>query len=792
MRKYLLLFLLLLCLPGVVGFSWSSSRVNISWTNFTNQYGVENLSFEEAGSFVRYSGFPYGSFVLESNLTLSGYELPIINSGINLNNISNRATVAMVNQNRINDQDLGSYSRAPGNNYDYQIYINFTNNLTNTTAANLSFFNRLGQNVSLGGFWAYCYNYSAGAWTDNYFQVVNFALLGTPNDEVRSADIPHECWENQSIVQFQIYVNQRTQSPNIWELWLNSTWLNADSEEYPHNVSLLVDNVEEFNYGGSNNSAFVQQDLNVSANNFVGTWLNNFNPISFSFLSNTSGVLEYDNMNFSAGLNFSLGYETSISEGDNSSYLLDLSGDIWDSADLWVWNSTSWNSFSSDRNAGGSQYVNFSAGVVSPLLHNASTVWSFYWLVNYSGAGLGSGTLNISGFTQNVYQLGITNCSTSNASMVINVTIFQEDVPNNNVVSGLEAFFLLYNITRSNARNVSFNLSGGSNYGFCLEQNTSYSADLYFLSKNNLSQPFYGLNYTLSPGVVHEVFLYNWVFNYTNPLCDLKLTVLRKDNLDVFPNIVSTLQRFYVGEGVWRNVQWDRSDEFGQMLFDVLERSVSYKLIFVDEFNNLLNWSNELKFVCSDGVVDVTYLISPYSGGGVGSELLVWYVLDNVSDLLNVSWSGSTGVSRSVNIVVSRETLVGEHIVCNTTQSGVSGVYSCNVSGLSGHVKLVVFETYNPTLARIVEWIRVGTLRLEDALESALPSVGGREGVFWTGGFFVTIAGAGVVGGVIGVIVMSIVALVASLFLGATSLLNIGVIIFSIVIGFFIAYKVRK
>ena len=55
-----------------------------------------------------------------------------------------------------------------------------------------------------------------------------------------------------------------------------------------------------------------------------------------------------------------------------------------------------------------------------------------------------------------------------------------------------------------------------------------------------------------------QISIYNW--NNTDA-SDLKITVRNDSNYEALNNVYAKLQRYYIGENVWRTVQMDKTGE---------------------------------------------------------------------------------------------------------------------------------------------------------------------------------------------------------------------------------------
>ena len=82
----------------------------------------------------------------------------------------------------------------------------------------------------------------------------------------------------------------------------------------------------------------------------------------------------------------------------------------------------------------------------------------------------------------------------------------------------------------------------------------------------------------------------------------------------------------------------DRSDDYGLLIYDVVEKSQDYRLKFYDTSNNLLKTSDVLRFSCDSGVCELVSLISPIGSTTTEPVLNVNQTYNNITNILSVYW----------------------------------------------------------------------------------------------------------------------------------------------------------
>lgn len=371
-------------------------------------------------------------------------------------------------------------------------------------------------------------------------------------------------------------------------------------------------------------------------------------------------------------------------------------------------------------------------------------------------------------------------CESPLNTTAYNFFIMDEENTTHNLTSIFNAVFTL-----NNAVAINLSESGRWNYSICLSPaDQSFQADAYiqYTSEYGFTHRFYLQNSTVSNNTQNYT-IYN--YNSTTGVSDLKITVRNKNNYQYFENIIATLQRYYVGEGVWRSVQMDRTGDYGLLFYNIREENTDYKIIFKDADNHILQTTESMKFVCTAGVCELTYLLDPYDGEAVSDNLTIAISFDNETSNITVTWIDPTGTSTDVTTIVTKETMTGSLELCNETITGSSGVYECDVSGHTGTMLVKVRSNDGASITdELAEWFEVRPTKIYLLLGNA-------EGLLWSFIICLTIVGAGAFSPVAAVISL-IFGLLVVFFLGLTNIITITSLIIAVVIGLVIGFKVRS
>lgn len=299
--------------------------------------------------------------------------------------------------------------------------------------------------------------------------------------------------------------------------------------------------------------------------------------------------------------------------------------------------------------------------------------------------------------TEATKSLGLQYCYTG--IVTLGIRCHSENIPSFKYNTAIEIYGTTwYNepyTGQVNYKNFSINRTGKSNYTLCLFTNKTLYSNVYIKQTNptGFTHRYYFVNHTFNDKV-QNVTLYN--FNDTTGMSDFYGVVRHASDYSIYKNIVVTLQRFYTGTGIWRNVQMDESDDFGTIFFNIMEQTVDYRLIFMDRYTKqILKTTDNLKFVCDAGVCTFDIPISNASIGSTSANIVADIDYDATTKLVNVSWLDTSGATQSINVKVVKRFFHMTSTVCDRTQVGNGGWLNCSVAGEEGDVSVIVTSTYD-------------------------------------------------------------------------------------------------
>ena len=369
----------------------------------------------------------------------------------------------------------------------------------------------------------------------------------------------------------------------------------------------------------------------------------------------------------------------------------------------------------------------------------------------------------------------------------IKLYVYHEDHPAILIPATIEGEIIAWESTMPGSKSYYyFNFSSPLNNHtldlFDFDPSSTYLADIYIQSTptGGPTNRFYLINYTLTAGS-QNLSLYG--LNYTSGLSTLELTLRDKNTFWFLSNIITSLQRRYVGEGVWRTVQMDETDDFGKAIFNIREKDTDYRLVMLDRATNRILYTTEsMKFSCTSSLCSLATTLDR-SVSTAATNLTVAVDYNNVTKIITINWADSTGLTRQVRTLVTKLRGDGIITICDQNQTGNSGTSTCDVSAYTGDIRVRVLQTASPEESIYDTIIRLASTSLRNL-------VGQKEGAFWAFGIGLTTATLGLFSPVISIFAM-LAGMVFLAFLGLTNIFTFGFIGVCTVIAILISIKVR-
>lgn len=418
--------------------------------------------------------------------------------------------------------------------------------------------------------------------------------------------------------------------------------------------------------------------------------------------------------------------------------------------------------------------LNLSLDFTIPSITTNQTNQTFYWDFYLNDTKIRS--IN---FTQLVKRISLSACGSLTQVATLNVSIYDEDSVNTLIEADVDAVFNVWTNDSNNQVNFSFDFNSETNYSICIFPNTTVYTNAYLIynASGEKTHRWFLRNARLDNQNVSYLNLYN--FKDSTGLSELRGT-LRDSAYEYYPNVITKLQRFYTTENVWRTVQMDRSDDFGFIFFNIKEKTTDYRLIFLSD-DLSIDETESLKFACSSSICTVTFIVVP-TETLTTSSLSYSYGYDNISEVIQLNWSDSTGLTQSIRFVVSSEEGNQRTIICDSTVSSNTGTINCNTTGVGGLLMARVYKTQSPTIVDLLFYIT----KLGQKIYQ-LGSLNLQETGIWTIGIATTlIMGGAVIAGGFGALVGGILSFIITQLFGFLSWWGLAQIIVITVIGIII------
>lgn len=410
---------------------------------------------------------------------------------------------------------------------------------------------------------------------------------------------------------------------------------------------------------------------------------------------------------------------------------------------------------------------------LTPMI-NATAIVTNQWQFNISGE-----TYNLY-FNQTVMRSALDDCSVYNATS-LRFNIRHEDSPTVAINGSLEFMITYWQTDKALAKIYSSQKNNSNIYSVCMVNGSqTYNVDIYALdtTPSGFAHRYYLFNSTIN-GTVQDIYLYN--FNYTSGISDLKLTVRDYLTNKYKQGYVVTLQRLYLGEGVWRSVQMDMTDDYGLVIFNVLEQLEDYRLVFMDNNNTVFKTTNTMKFQCTSGLCELTYPLDTSQAAAASNTVTISWAYTTATNSLNMTWTDPLGGTNEVNTSLVKYTYTGTTSLCNQSQSGASGSVNCPTSGYTGQAFFKVVANGNLVVS---QWVELNTSKMGDQLDE-------KEGAWWAAIIVLTCAMFGLMSPAVGVIAM-VIGLIAVFMLGIFTPLTMTLLVVAVIVAIAIGWKVRS
>jgi len=375
-----------------------------------------------------------------------------------------------------------------------------------------------------------------------------------------------------------------------------------------------------------------------------------------------------------------------------------------------------------------------------------------YW--NYTLNNISYSTASVN---QTIIKFLLTNKSNlALGNKTLNMSLLDEDTDAAiNGTINLDLRYYLTNVARSDLyRNSSYNFVdkfSGVLYVYPYWANITTNATTYFESLRPT-----GTNYSGRYHYLHNANLSNTTTNITLKLLRdddaVKFFFTVKEGIDYVKNGFVIIQKYYVGEGVYKKVSERETDDFGGFI-DYMDLDKKYQFIVYDSNHTLIGSTTraasckaapcEMTLQVGEQETNIWEAYSDMYGGDVDYS----WDYNTTSNIVTYTFADTRGTSTysrlQVNIIKYNQSSL---MVCNTSLYDTSGAIECNLSGYTGEFLAKAYVSRSPE-SLISAWRHI--------IES-LREIFGSEGVLLGLLLIITVGFVGIHSPVIGITLLTI------------------------------------
>lgn len=383
----------------------------------------------------------------------------------------------------------------------------------------------------------------------------------------------------------------------------------------------------------------------------------------------------------------------------------------------------------------------------------------------------------------------VDDCSSYNNTL-INLNVFNENNPAEaiNVNTTFDVFmdYYFYNDTTTKYNFSHRYTASSTNFSICFAN----------LIDNSLNYNLYS-QYTTEGGFTHRYYLYNQTYNNQTVFANvgnyisqdnvsrLNLVVRSIDKYEPITNIIGKLQRFYVQDGTWRNVQMDTSADYGLLIYNVREADTDYRIVFTDTNNNIYKTTNNMRFSCQYGICDLTYILDT-NLIPTAPNVIISSDYNNVTKILTVYWNDTNALTSNFHLIVKKQLYNGTIVICNSNTSAVSGSLTCDLTNYNGTIFVNAYSSASPETIKLSFY-----LDIVDTAKKLFNYIGNRDGAFYSFGISLVCMTAGLFSPIVAII-LGILSIFLSTLMGLNIIFTTSSILIMCIIGIIIGIKVRS
>lgn len=472
--------------------------------------------------------------------------------------------------------------------------------------------------------------------------------------------------------------------------------------------------------GGSDktDAVWTIEAINVSENPIGAIDVTLGYPTNLVFYSNDtngSSFSIYHTWNWTVFEN-SESYNSSTGDLSYESFIINitLSDDIVGSEGIFNYNGTK---YSGTKSTIGDNTI-FSVSLTTPAVSSA-VVKNFNWefIITNSTSSYG---INSTANTQSVAPSNFSICGVPYGEMAVNYTMYDESTLTPLVSDFDASFSWRLGQNSSLTKNLTVDLSGSSNYTFCINVNKTFYID----ADIKLSAPLYSdRNYFFNDIQYSNLTTHQRLYLLNSTEATDVIIVLKDSGL--IPLEGYTIKIYRKDNGIL--VENDVTDVFGQIVANLVEDTVKYKLEFYNTNNVLVKTVPDAIVACRSAICIQQFIIEddsdPFSPFKEIDDYSSGLTFDEGTNTFSFNWVDNTGVSSTHRLEVTRYLWNNVSLVCNSTSALASGILSCAVGNQKASYTAAGYKTASPEMRRELSGIRVGSLYNVFGLEGLFLSV---------------------------------------------------------------------
>lgn len=425
--------------------------------------------------------------------------------------------------------------------------------------------------------------------------VLNTSLWQTKDsDGTRNSTIPIVCF-NQSILQLRAFADVDP-GDGYWgcyngtgytNIFTGGTWIYEEAmfwAMYPENITIDVNGVQIFKKNGIFNASNPINNININNNSVlqdcVDVCLNKIGSrceCEVEVNSVTAGKFNYT-YNVTT-FSYRAAYTSALFEGDSAQYGFKLhrNESAYTYSDVVLWyNNTKYNTtLTYDFSGYGYNYTYITT---VPVYASPENNLNFYW--NYTKNFVNGTAINYTTqqFYQTIAKLAISECGGTYNITTLTLHGFGEE-DNLTKDYNLNLDLNVWTLSEGSNVNFSFIFNGSNNYSLCISNSTggdtfNYNAIMEYYASGYENRKYY-INNAVFDFVEDHVFLY--LLN-TSVSSDIIFSLFDETGTKIKGAYINIL-RYYPGEGVYRTVEIEKTDDNGQTLGKMRLADVFYKFI---------------------------------------------------------------------------------------------------------------------------------------------------------------------------------------------------------------------